>query len=212
MKMVRIWMLGVIISLLTGCDLYSTKNETYKTLRDIEAIHPEKIYAFKSAKIIMKLPKNTGNRILYIDNWGSTIVQIDIGQANGKTVYRYTYKNGQSTQWQETPQGVMHIIKRRNETPEIVRIKTATNNKLEDMSAKELQTSGFIQLASEEIAGFPCEVFYNEMLKLKVWRWKDIDLKSESLLEENDPIVTEVLSLETDISIPAELLEVPGTE
>lgn len=211
MKTALVWVLLSAISLWGGCDSKSTEDVTVNDIKNLRE-KPDKIFGFESAKMIMKLPKETGNRILYIDNWGNTIVQIDIGHAMENIAYRYTYMNGESTYWQETPQGATHIIKRRDETPDNVRIKTATNDKLEGMSVKELQASGFIQLANEEIAGFPCEVFYSEMLKLKVWRWKDIDLKSESLLIENDTVVTEVLSLETDITIPAELLKVPDAE
>jgi len=178
----------------------TTVDKTENRSNDKEKPSGRLLFDIKAAKIEFKYTggPEEGTETLYFDDYGEiAVLTFDKKSGFGRNHQTIIWKDKKSTM-------LNHEKKSVSTSP--FRVKATEPAGLAEVSEQDLAKMGYEKLAGENIAGKPCEVWFNSKMNIKYWLWKKIDLK----LENQGVYTKEATSVEEISMIPASLMEIPG--
>lgn len=168
-------------------------------------INMDKPFKFKSAKIEYEIIGNKmyeGKEIVYIDDYGKTVVVITdkpgiMGQKENKTII---WKDNSTTEidhvnktWQEYP------IRQKITEPPVIAFANETQR----------TQGGYVKKEPQKVTDKNCEVYEHAQLKVTYYLWKGIDLKLENYSLGKTGYVRTATKVEEGTGIPANVLKIP---
>jgi len=170
-------------------------------------------FGFEAAKIVFKHSSSmeTGTVTAWIAESGAVIGVVrkmtlrNNKRLGGKLATRTVvqtvlWKDAKTTQWDDKANTV-YVTRLRNKATELRLL--ASND------PKFFKTAGYAKSANESVAGKSCEVWDNKRQRVKLWRWKGVDLRYDNKAVKNHSQSVVAESVEVGAKLPADVFTPP---
>lgn len=166
-----------------------------------------KRYQFKSGKVVYKMSGiQTGTETLYFDDYGRKEVHF-----NESVIDMMGVKQKSNTQTIMDGKFIYTIDKEKNTAQKMenpLYSMFSDEDDLQKVGEDIMKKMGGKKVGTETINGKECEIWEVQKMGGKIWVWKSISIKTVvNMMGMN--ISQEVVSIETDIDVSADLFKVP---